>query len=86
MNHYRFVSLPSNDSVATGITLAVCTWFTVAAGYMLTDRADTRAVDNVQHAVLMEEAAPSSPTPLPVAAAPDVTEKIVVEARRVRVS
>jgi hypothetical protein len=83
MSSYRFAPLPSNGSVAAGVTIAVCAWFAVASGTILTDRAEARPADVVQHAVLMEEAAPSSPTPVPVAAAtPEVSEKIVVEARR----
>lgn len=80
MSTYRFAKLPSNDSVATVVTLAVSAWLTLAAGTILADNG--AAADAPQHAVLMEEAAPASPTPLPVAAAPQVHERIVVEAQR----
>jgi hypothetical protein len=53
----------------------------VAAATILTDNGAASA-DVPQRAVLMEEAAPASPTPLPVALAPESHEKIVVEAPR----
>lgn len=81
MSGYRFVKLPSNDSVAAGVTLLVSAWLTVAAAAILADSGAAPA-DAPQRAVLMEEAVPTSPTPLPVAAAPQVRETIVVEARR----
>jgi len=57
-------------------------WFTVAAAAMFAG-GGTPATQEPQRAVLMEEAVPASPTPLPVAAAaPEACEKIVVEARR----
>ena len=84
MSSYRFVKLPSNDSVASGVTLAVSAWLTLAAAAMLADHGVPSA-DVPQRAVLMEEAAPASPTPLPVAAAPEAHEKIVVEAQRLAV-
>jgi hypothetical protein len=84
MSGYRFANLPSNGSVAAVVTLVVSAWFTVAAAAMLADGAAAPAAQEPQHAVLMEEAVPASPTPLPVAAAatPAVCEKIVVEGRR----
>jgi hypothetical protein len=82
MSAYRFAKLPSNGSVAAAVTLVVSGWFTVAAAAMLAD-GGTPATQEPQRAVLMEEAVPASPTPLPVAAAaPEACEKIVVEARR----
>lgn len=83
MSAYRFAKLPSNGSVAAVVTVAVSGWFTIAAAAMLTDGAAAPAAPGPQHAVLMEEAAPASPTPLPVAiAAPHVSGKIVVESQR----
>lgn len=82
MSAYRFAKLPSNGSVAAVVTLVVSGWFTVAAAAMFADRSQP-AAQQPQHAVLMEEAAPASPTPIPVAAAsPEVCEKIVVEGQR----
>jgi hypothetical protein len=91
MSSFRFASIPSNAAVATAVTLAVSAWFTVAAGTILADRTGTHPAEAVQHAVLMEEAAPASPTPIPVADAgvrlqPVACQKIVVEAQRIRVS
>ena len=92
MSGFRFASIPSNASVAAAVTLAVSAWFVVAAGTVLADPPSTRPAEGVQHAVLMEEAAPASPTPIPVAdlgaraLQPVVCEKIVVEAQRIRVS
>jgi len=107
MSGFRFASIPSNASVAAAVTLAVSTWFAVAAGTILaggtdrTDRTVAQRTEGPQHAVLMEEAAPASPTPIPVAdlgarvqpvadlraaVQPVVCEKIVVEAQRIRVS
>jgi hypothetical protein len=83
MSTYRFANVPSNDSVATVVTLAVSAWLTLAAGTILAD-GGAAAADVPQRAVLMEEAVPASPTPLPVAAAPQVHEKIVVEAQRLQ--
>jgi hypothetical protein len=84
MSTYRFAKLPSNGSVAAAVTLAVSGWLTIAAGTILADAgASGHGADVPQRAVLMEEAAPASPTPLPVAAAaPQAHEKIVVEAQR----
>ena len=83
MSAYRFAKIPSNGSVAAVVTLAVSAWFTVAAAAMFADGASTPAAPEPQRAVLMEEAVPASPTPLPVAAAtPEVCEKIVVEGQR----
>jgi hypothetical protein len=79
MSTYRFAKLPSNDSVATVVTLAVSGWLTIAAAAILADNG-APATQEPQHAVLMEEAAPASPTPPPVAFAPEAHEKIVVEA------
>jgi hypothetical protein len=94
MSGFRFASLPSHDSVATGVTLAVSAWLTLAAGAILADRGEPRPADEPQRAVLMEEALPASPTPLPVAAVagdavhaearPEVCETIVVQAGRIR--
>jgi len=82
MSAYRFAKLPSNGSVAAAVTLVVSGWFTVAAAAMFAG-GGTPATQEPQRAVLMEEAVPASPTPLPVAAAaPEACEKIVVEARR----
>ena len=82
MSAYRFATLPSNGSVAAVVTLVVSGWFTVAAAAMFADGSKP-AAQEPQRAVLMEEAAPASPTPLPVAmATPEVCEKIVVEGQR----
>jgi hypothetical protein len=82
MSAYRFAKLPSNGSVAAVVTLAVSGWLTVAAAAMLTDGGQP-AAQEPQRAVLMEEAAPASPTPLPVAAVtPEVCDKIVVTGQR----
>jgi hypothetical protein len=37
MNNYRFAHMPSNDSVASLVTLLVCAWFTAAAGAILAE-------------------------------------------------
>ena len=93
MSSYRFAPLPSNASVAAGVTVAVSAWLTLAAGTILADPTQPQAADARQRAVLMEEAAPAYPTPLPVAAnaalvtakpSPVMCEKIVVEAQRAR--
>ena len=101
MSSFRFASIPSSASVAAAVTLAVSAWFTVAAGTILADHTGAHPAEGMQHAVLMEEAAPASPTPIPVAdlgarvqpvadlraaVQPVVCEKIVVEAQRIRVS
>jgi len=83
MSGYRFVKIPSNGSVAAVVTLAVSGWFTLAAAAMFAGGGAAPAAQEPQRAVLMEEAVPASPTPLPVAAAtPEVREKIVVEGQR----
>ena len=83
MSAYRFAKLPSNGSVAAAVTLIVSGWFTVAAAAMFTSGSSTPVAQEPQRAVLMEEAVPASPTPLPVAAIqPDVCEKIVVTGQR----
>jgi len=91
MSTFRFASLPSSDSVAAAVTLAVSAWLVVASGSILADRSSAHAVEGAQHGVLMEEAAPAYPTPIPVAAAatevkPVMCERILVEAQRIRVS
>ena len=91
MSSFRFVSLPGSDSVAAAVTLAVSAWLVVAFGSILADRSGAHAAEAAQHAVLMEEAAPAYPTPIPVAAAatpvkPVMCERILVEAQRIRVS
>jgi hypothetical protein len=91
MSSFRFAPLPSSDSVASAVTLAVSAWLVVASGSILADRSGVHPAEGAQHAVLMEEAAPASPTPIPVAALatglqPVVCERIVVEAQRIRVS
>jgi hypothetical protein len=82
MSNYRFLpTLPTNGSVAAFVTLAVSGWFAIASGAMLVERAP--ADEPLRQAVFMEEAAPASPTPVPVAEArPAVYERVVVEARR----
>ena len=84
MSSYRFANLPSSGSVAAVVTLAVSAWLTVAAGTILAD-GGAATPDTPQRAVLMEEAAPASPTPIPVASAPAAHERIVVEAQRLAV-
>ena len=37
MSNYRFAEVPSNDSVASLVTLLVCAWFLAASGAMLTE-------------------------------------------------
>lgn len=91
MSSFRFASIPSNGSVAAAVTLAVSAWFAIAAGSILTDHTGAHPAEDVQHAVLMEEAAPAYPTPIPVAdlgskAHPVACERIVVEAQRIHVS
>ena len=91
MSTFRFASLPSSDSVAAAVTLAVSAWLVVASGSILADRSSAHAAEGAPHAVLMEEAAPAYPTPLPVAALatpvqPVMCERILVEAQRIRVS
>jgi hypothetical protein len=82
MTNYRFLPrLPSNGAVAASVTLIVSGWFAIAAGAMWVDHAP--ADEPLRQAVFMDEAAPASPTPVPVAQArPAVYEHVVVEARR----
>jgi hypothetical protein len=96
MSNFRLAPLPSNASIADAVTVAVCAWFTLAAGTLLAGGEATPAADLSQRAVLMEEAGAAVPTPIPVAAAnpsltlsearPAVYEKIVVEASRIHAS
>jgi hypothetical protein len=82
MSNYHFLpTLPTNGTVATFVTLVVSGWFAIASGAMFADRSP--AAEPLRQAVFMDEAAPASPTPVPVAEAkPAVYEKVVVEARR----
>jgi hypothetical protein len=91
MSTFRFAPIPSSGSVAAAVTLAVSAWLVVASGSILADRSGLHPAEGVQHAVLMEEAAPAYPTPIPVATAaplvqPVACQKIVVEAQRIHVS
>jgi len=91
MSNFRFASLPSSDSVAAAVTLAVSAWLLVASGSILADRGGVHPAEEPQRAVLMEEAAPASPTPIPVAAntplvQPVACGRIVVEAQRIHFS
>ncbi|MEO7744223.1 MAG: hypothetical protein ABIR98_14900 [Usitatibacter sp.] len=38
MSIYQFAAFPSNSSVASAVTLAVCAWFPVAGASMITER------------------------------------------------
>jgi hypothetical protein len=68
---YRSVLTPSNSSVATGVvTMAVCAWFLMATGAILTDN----------HSETLVEAARASVAEQLVV--PDDRVTIVVEARR----
>jgi hypothetical protein len=74
MPSYKFDSLPSNSSVASAVTLAVCAWFWVAGATMIV----------APHA----EPAPAAATQVvytapAVSIAPEARLLIVVEGHRV---
>ena len=37
MSQFKFAEIPSNDTVASVVTLLVCAWFTAAGGAMLAE-------------------------------------------------
>ena len=37
MSQYKFAEVPSNDTVASFVTLLVCAWFTAAGGAILAE-------------------------------------------------
>ena len=37
MSQYKFAEVPSNDTIASVVTLLVCAWFTAAGGAMLVE-------------------------------------------------
>jgi len=77
MNTYKFAALPSTSSVAAVVTFAVCAWFLVATGVMITEKPSQYAVQTpVARAMPVVYAAPA------VAIVPEARLIIVVEARR----
>lgn len=93
MTTYRFAGLPSNASVAAGVTLLTSAWLFVAAGAIIV--AEGPSAPPARPAVPAASAAPSTPAPAwasaPQAPAeaeaepvipPQARLKIVVEARR----
>jgi len=72
MSAYEFSVLPSNSSIAAGVTLLVCAWFAAAGGAILTDN----------HSQATIEAARMSPASPTAEIAPEARLTIVVEARR----
>ncbi len=73
MSDYRFLSLPSNASVASFVTLAVCGWFLAAAAAILDDPASPY----IQRELRRAHAAGAA-----VAIVPQAHFAITVEARR----
>lgn len=73
MSDYRFVALPSNSSVATFVTLAVCGWFLAAAAAILDDPSSPYIEREIRRAHGAGET---------VAIAPQARFAITVEARR----
>jgi len=68
---YRSVLSPSNSSLATGVvTMAVCAWFVMATGAILTDNHSEALVESTRAAVAEQ------------LVVPDDRVTIVVEARR----
>jgi len=72
MAAFDFSALPSNSSVAAGVTLLVCGWFALASGAILTDN----------HSEGTIEAARAAPASLTYDIPPEARLTIVVEARR----
>ena len=73
MPAFKFSALPSNSSIAAGVTLLVCAWFAAAGGAILSDN----------HSGATLEAARAIPAAYPTAEiAPEARLTIVVEARR----
>lgn len=74
MSTYNFDGLPSNSSVASAVTLAVCAWFWVAGAAMIVA---PQAAPAAPHATQVVYTAPA------VAIAPEARLIIVVEGHRV---
>jgi hypothetical protein len=73
MSDYRFVRLPSNASVASLVTLAVCAWFLAAAAAILDDPTSPYIQRELQRARVVDAV---------VAVVPQAHFAITVEARR----
>ena len=74
MSTYTFDSLPSNSSVVSAVTLAVCAWFWVAGAAMIVA---PQAAPTATHATQVVYTAPA------VSIAPEARLLIVVEGHRV---
>jgi hypothetical protein len=93
MNAFKFAAYPSNDKVATGVTLLVSVWFLVAAGAILSDpsspytqppqiQAAAPAAPAAQ-VIAVSDRADRADSPVPtIAIAPEARLTITVEASR----
>ena len=72
MAAFDFSALPSNSSVAAGVTFLVCAWFALASGAILTDN----------HSEGTIEAARAAPVSVTYDIPQEARLTIVVEARR----
>jgi hypothetical protein len=72
---YKFAPVPSNSTVAGGVTILVSAWFLVAAGAIFADPAAGPA----QRAALTQRESPTE-----IAIAPEARLRITVEAPRLK--
>jgi len=62
MRTYKFALLPSNGSVAAGVTLLVAAWFAVAAGVIIIESPAERFARAAQHKPAAVAVSASLPT------------------------
>jgi hypothetical protein len=62
MRTYKFALLPSNASVAAGVTLLVAAWFAVAAGVIIMESPAERSMRAAQHKPAAVAVSASLPT------------------------
>ena len=83
MNEYKFAEYPSNDAVASGVTMLVSAWFLVAAGLIITDSSAYAPRVQVQVSPMTQNDDESAyPAPTNVAIAQQARLTINVEAHR----
>jgi hypothetical protein len=83
MNAYKFAAYPSNNAVASGVTILVSAWFLVAAGLIVTDASAYAPRVQVQVSPMSQNEDDNAyPVPTNVAIAPEARLTINVEAHR----
>lgn len=87
MQPFQLANVPSHSAIATGVTVLACAWFLVAGATVVASPTDTQVARHATvtvrpSAIVIPLAEAAAPAATSVAIAPQVRERIVVEARR----